>query len=209
MGNYNLNMCKFDRISEMGDVKIYPDKSLRRKTREVKRVDGRLLENVRKISEVLKKSENGAGLAAPQIGLDSRIFAKKDPKLGNISVFINPKIEKTYGGRDYIVLANKNEDEQEKREDFLEGCLSFPGYFGTVKRYLKIDVSWMELEEGHLVKKEASLEGFGAVVFQHETDHLDGVVFVDYIKRDGGKFLKEVGGKMVDWDVDEVLRGNL
>lgn len=193
----------------MKEIKIYPDKSLRQKVRPVEEVGDGLLEDVKIISDMLAKSENGAGLAATQVGLSSRLFATKDVKTQRISVFINPTIEKTYGSKDYIVFMNKDEGKEEKKENFLEGCLSFPGYFGTVKRYLKIDASWMEIEEGLLVEKKNTLEGFAAVVFQHESDHLDGVLFVDHIKRDGGKFFKEVGGKLVDWDVDEVVKGNL
>lgn len=193
----------------MKELKIYPNKSLRQKVRPVEEVSGGLIEDITIISDMLTKSENGAGLAATQVGLSSRLFAKKDPRTNKISVFINPTIEKTYGSKDYIVFMNKDEGKEEKKENFLEGCLSFPGYFGTVKRYLKIDASWMEIEEGMLVEKKNTLEGFAAVVFQHESDHLDGVLFVDHIKRDGGKFFKEVGGKLVDWDVDEVVKGNL
>ena len=50
-----------------------------------------------------------------------------------------------------------------------------------------------------------TMEGFEAVVFQHEADHLDGVLFVDHIKNDRGKLYKFMGKKMVDWSVDKVL----
>ena len=49
------------------------------------------------------------------------------------------------------------------------------------------------------------LNGFEAIVFQHELDHLDGILFIDYIKRDGGKFYKFVGEKKVEWSIDKVV----
>ena len=99
-------------------------------------------------------------------------------------------------------------------EDFLEGCLSFPDFFGTVKRYLKIEAEWEVLQcrtDGsfELVKKTKIMNGFEAIVFQHEADHLDGVLFIDHIKRDGGKFYKWVGKEKIVWSIDKVIGGEL
>ena len=97
-----------------------------------------------------------------------------------------------------MIIDEKND------EDFLEGCLSFPQFFGTVKRYLRIKLVWQEIIDGKLVKKKQKIEGFEAVVLQHEIDHLNGVLFVDHVKEDKGKFYKMIEGKLVKWDLDKI-----
>lgn len=186
----------------MRKIVLYPAKILRQKTEEVKTVDKELLSEIEDLKKILKNGENAAGLAAVQIGLTKRFFGSKELGKGEVLVFINPKIEKSYGEKVYPKLVG----EDKKEEDFLEGCLSFPGFFGTVKRFLKIDVSWQEIEKGKLVNKSKSLGGFEAIVWQHESDHLEGVVFIDHIKRDGGKFYKDVGGKMEKWNLFETFK---
>ena len=89
---------------------------------------------------------------------------------------------------------------------FLEGCLSFPGFFGRVKRWLSIRAIWQEVKGDKLVKKEESLSGFEAVVWQHERDHLDGVMFVDRVKKDKGKFFKWENGQMIKTKVANLLK---
>ena len=176
----------------MDKIVIYPAKILRQKTEEIKVVDKKLISEIEDLKKTLKNGENAAGLAAPQIGLNKRFFGSKEFGKGNVLIFINPKIIKTYGEKVYPKLV----DDKGGEEDFLEGCLSFPGFFGTVKRFLKIDVAWMEIEGDKLISKSKTLSGYEAIVWQHESDHLDGVVFIDHVKNDGGKFYKENGGKM-------------
>jgi len=103
----------------------------------------------------------GVGLAAPQIGIPLRI-AVVDVKLGDKSrpvVLINPRIFHQTG---------------ELREE--EGCLSVPGIYTKVRRFSKTTLRAFN-EKG--VLSEISGEGFLARAFQHETDHLDGKIFVD------------------------------
>lgn len=178
----------------MRKIVIYPAEILRRKTEKIEIVDKKLLEEISDLKKILKNGENSAGLAAPQIGVSKRFFGSKELSSGEALIFINPKIEKSYGGKVYPKIVGENKQE----EDFLEGCLSFPKYFGTVKRFLKVDVSWdeIDLKKQNLIRKHKGLDGFEAIVWQHESDHLDGIVFIDHIKRDGGKLFKEVKGKM-------------
>ena len=101
----------------------------------------------------------GVGLAANQIGMDTRAFAMiRDIEYNDIIVCFNPVILKKY----------------DECVDFEEGCLSYPDEFINVKRPDKIDVMY-EDEEGkeHKIK----LEGFPSRVFQHEYDHLEGIDF--------------------------------
>lgn len=186
----------------MKKIILYPAEILRKKTEEIEKVDKKLLAQIDSLKKVLEKGDNAVGLAAPQIGLNKRFFGSKEIGDGKIGVFINPKIEKKYGEKVYpkIIIdkrPSRRSSGEESEQDFLEGCLSFPGYFGTVKRFLKIDVSWSGVEKGKLVNKKKTLDGFEAIVWQHESDHLDGIVFIDHIREEGGKFFKDVDGKMV------------
>jgi len=176
----------------MRKIVIYPAEILIKKTKEIKNVDKKLLLEIEELEKILNIGDNAAGLAAPQISLNKRFFGSKELNKGKIKIFINPKIEEVYGDKLYPKII----DENKKEEDFLEGCLSFPGFFGTVKRFLKISVSWQEIEKNKLIKKNKNLEGFEAIVWQHELDHLEGVVFIDHIKKEGGKFYKDINGKM-------------
>lgn len=176
----------------MRKVVLYPAKILRQKTEEIRVVDRKLINEIKDLKEILEVTENGAGLAAVQIGVSKRFFGGKEFGGKEVKVFVNPRIEKAYGEKTYPKIIEKDN----KESDFLEGCLSFPKYFGTVRRFLDIDVSWDEIEKGQLVRKNKRLGGFEAIVWQHESDHLDGVVFIDHIKRDNGKIFRDVGGKM-------------
>ena len=110
-------------------------------------------------------------------------------------------MEASFGEKTYPKII----DDDNKEGDFLEGCLSFPDLYGTVKRYLKIKVSWEEIAGEGLEVKSLTLEGFEAIVWQHESDHLDGVLFVDRIKEEGGKLYFWREDKKVLMDVNQIL----
>ena len=192
------------KYSSMKKVVVYPDKILRVKTKIIEDFDGRLKSDVKDLAMALEKSY-GVGLAGPQLGMDRRFFGLKDEKTKTVKVYINPKIEQVIGQKIYPIMV----DEKGNQDEFLEGCLSFPDYWGTVKRYFKISASWQELNKGKLENKKEILEGLESIEFQHELDHLDGVLFIDHIKADGGKFYRWMGEKMVKWNLDEVIKGNL
>lgn len=182
----------------MRKIVLYPNKILRVVTPEIIKVTLGLKKEINDLILILKKGDNAAGLAAPQIGLNKRFFGTKEIGDGSVRIFINPKIEKTFGEMVFpVILENEVED------DFWEGCLSFPDYFGTVKRYLKIKVSWQEIKDVILIEKEETFGGFEAIVFQHELDHLNGIVFTDHIKEDKGKFCKMIGKEMVKTDLSK------
>lgn len=184
----------------MRSIVMYPNKVLRKKVAEVKTV-AEVLTDVADLKEVLEVSENGAGLASTQLSIEKRFFGIKNDK--KVEVLINPQILGVYGQKVYPIIVG--DGEKEKDTDFLEGCLSFPNLYGTVKRYLKIEAVWQEIEENKFVDKKKTLNGFEAIVFQHELDHLDGILFIDHIKRDGGKFYKFVGEKKIPWGVSKVI----
>lgn len=183
----------------MRQIVMYPNPVLRKKVPQVKTV-AEVADDIVALREVLEASENGAGLASTQLGIEKRFFGLKNGK--NVNVLINPQILGVYGNRTYPVMVG---EKGEVDEDFLEGCLSFPDLYGTVKRYLKIEAVWQEIVTGKLVDRKKVMNGFEAIVFQHELDHLDGILFIDHIKRDGGKFYKFVGDKKIEWSIDKVV----
>jgi peptide deformylase len=189
----------------MRKIVLYPAKILREVLSPVVVVGKELIKDVADLGEILEQSDNGAGLSANQINSRKRFFGVKNPETKKVDIFINPKVIKTDGEKTYPVI--KLEDEGE--EDFLEGCLSFPDFFGQVKRFLKIEAEWEEIEGEKLVKKTKTMNGFEAVVFQHETDHLNGILFIDHIKRDGGKFYKWAAKEKILWSIDKVIEGKL
>ena len=107
------------------------------------------------------KEKDGVGLAAPQVGKNIRLIAintKDGPK-----IMINPKIMNKSWAKEW------NE----------EGCLSVPGVYGKVRRNKKINCVYLD-KKGQKTKIQA--EGLLAFVIQHETDHLDGILFIDKAK---------------------------
>ena len=113
--------------------------------------------------ETMNKA-NGVGLSAVQVGVPLRIFVVDAELEGNIfrQAFINPVILKEFG-------------ESLKHP---EGCLSVPGLAGVVERPEGVEIEWYD-ENWEYHKK--SFSGFEARVIQHEYDHLEGRVYVDYL----------------------------
>ena len=124
-----------------------------------------LLALVRDMKDTMA-AKNGAGLAAPQIGVGERVVifgVDRNPRYPDaeevpFTVLVNPK----------IVLLTR------EVEEGWEGCLSVPGMRGLVPRYTRLRYSGFD-EHGNPVEREA--EGFHARVVQHECDHLDGILY--------------------------------
>lgn len=148
---------------------------------------------IEELSFILNEEKNAAGLAANQIGLKKRFFGIKNSDNGKTEIYVDPEITKFYGEKTFPELI----DDKNKREEFLEGCLSFPEIFGAVQRYLKIGVKWKD--------GETILKGFNAIVFQHELDHLNGIVLVDRVKESSGKLYRISGGKKEEISLPDCL----
>ena len=182
------------------DVLVYPDKRLKKKGDLVKVVDKEILSMMKDLEDTLLSEDHGVGLAALQIGFLKKMLAfKKD---GKVRIMFNPKITKVYGMKQFPKIKTKDDDE----EDFLEGCLSFPSIYATVKRFLSFELEWEELDKNVLKKKSGYWQGYEAIVIQHEMDHLDGVLLIDRVMESNGKVYKFVGEKMMDWTVEKVLK---
>jgi peptide deformylase len=155
----------------------YPNKILRQPAATVtvfdaslKKLAGELLTTV--IPD--PREPLGVGLAANQIGQLWRVFVIMMPDK-KLTVIINPQILKS---------SKKMLSQLPKDNQFLEGCLSFPGFYGFVDRPIKIKVSYQTLAG---LTKTARLSAPYSVYFQHERDHLDGILFIDYLKKSKGQ----------------------
>lgn len=109
--------------------------------------------------------EKGVGIAAPQIGVNRRVI-------------IVQRLDKDEKSLEYYYNLVITEKRGELIEGW-EGCLSVPAGFGKVNRWHNIDVEYDALENGSIARKKENIVGFTAVIFQHETDHLNGVLFID------------------------------
>jgi peptide deformylase len=146
--------------TEMDNIHIYPDPILRKKAKPVENIDGKVKEITDRMAEVMYGNK-GIGLAAPQIGILSQITIVDTG--GGLKALINPEIVEGAG-----------ESVME------EGCLSLPTIEVAVKRLEKVFVRGWNLEG-----KEVNLElsGFPGRVYQHEIDHLNGILIIHHISR--------------------------
>ena len=145
------------------------DPILRKKCRPVENINDKLIKLSEDMIETMYES-GGLGLAANQVGLSSGLFV------------INISIQKEE--RNPIVIINPSITASEDKEMGEEGCLSIPDIFTEVERAQRVEVKGYDLK-GDEVRYEA--EGFLARAFQHEMDHLNGILFWDNlgkVKRD-------------------------
>lgn len=181
---------------------FYPNEILRVKTRDIKSIDEMLQADVDELRWALQKEkDHAAGLAAVQVGLDRRFFGLVTGQKRNLQIFINPRVIKTFGQKLHPIMTF----DDGKQEDFLEGCLSFPGLFGTVNRYLRIEAEWEEIKGKKLETRNKKLEGIEAIAYQHELDHLNGILFIDHIKEEGGELYMWEGDKKKRVDLNLVV----
>jgi peptide deformylase len=144
-------------------ILTYPSPELKKKSAPVTIITDSVRELVRDMAESMYAAP-GVGLAAPQLGVHQRVIiidisGKNEPP--DLIVAINPTIVHAEG---------------EAYEE--EGCLSVPDYAANVKRYARVIVKALDLEGAERTWKAEELL---AIAFQHEIDHLDGVLFVDHL----------------------------
>lgn len=135
------------------------DPVLRTKTKKIDEITEKINDLIDNMFETMS-SEDGIGLAAPQVGILKRI-AVVDIQEDNKIVLINPEII-----------------EEEGKAVMEEGCLSIPGETGDVIRAEKIKVKTLDRDGNEI---EFKAEGLEARAIQHEIDHLDGILFLDKV----------------------------
>lgn len=133
------------------------DEILRKRCREVGEITDRIKTTMEDMLETMRK-EQGVGIAAPQVGIMRRMFIA-EPEPERVYFMINPEIL-----------------HQEGSQVSDEGCLSVPGYIGTVERPEKIKIKALNLNGEEQIY---DFEGWDAVVMCHEYDHLDGILYTD------------------------------
>jgi peptide deformylase len=155
------------------EIKKYPEIILKKKTETVTEFDDELQKLIDDMIETMYAAP-GVGLAANQVGISKQV-AVIDVSLGDqessLIVLINPEIVCTEG--------------EEASE---EGCLSIPEYTTIVKRASKVRVKGLDRDQTPF---EIDAEGLLAKAFQHEIDHLNGVLFIDRIGRIKKEFFKK------------------
>ncbi|TWI71207.1 peptide deformylase [Desulfobotulus alkaliphilus] len=145
-------------------ILTYPDPFLKKIPARVKDFGPELQRLIGDMADTMYEAP-GVGLAANQIGEDYSLLifdAEPDPEVRNFKVLANPELLESEG-------SFLSED---------EGCLSVPDFRANVKRHARIKVSAMDERGEPLVM---DLEGFEAVIVQHEMDHLRGILFIDHI----------------------------
>ena len=141
-----------------------PNPILRQKSQPVDKVDDLTRKLMDDMLETMYLAP-GIGLAAIQIGVPKRIIVldiSKDPEKKEPMYFVNP----------VIVSTSKNNITYE------EGCLSVPGQFAEIDRADRCHVKYLDYNGNH---KELKSEGLLATCIQHEIDHLEGILFIDYL----------------------------
>ena len=168
-----------------------PDKRLRVQTKSVKKINSSLLETLKEMVKLTKtfKEPEGVGLASTQVGLDEKFFVAKDLPAGR------------QGGEKFIKVINpKLLSFSKKTKIYFEGCLSVKDMWGEVKRHIRIKVSYQD-ESGKVITK--TLTGVLAWIFQHEIDHLNGILFSDRVLQQKGSFYKYTGKDKTGTDIFE------
>ncbi len=143
------------------EVLHFPDDRLRKKAVLVDKIDNDISEIAQNMLETMY-AEGGIGLAATQVNIQKRI------------VVIDLSEEKN----EPIILINPEITNKKGTETMREGCLSVPDYFDTVERAEEVEFNYQDLQ-GKTISSETG--GLLAVCIQHEIDHLNGKLFIDYL----------------------------
>jgi peptide deformylase len=134
---------------------------LHQKAKRVRKIDDSIQKLIDDMIETMQQLGGAAGLAAPQVGIPLQVVVIELPESGLITL-INPQVVKSSG-----------------EHEVMEGCLSLPGYRGSIKRAESVAVKGRD-RYGKEVRIKA--EGLLAQALQHEVDHINGVVYVDHLE---------------------------
>ena len=143
------------------NMRTLPDPVLRQKARRVAKIDDSIQKLIDDMIDTMRAA-NGVGLAANQVGVLQRIVVIEIPEEEQVRVLINPEIARREGEREVI-----------------EGCLSIPGYQGELIRSVKVRVRALD-RDGSPVRIKA--EGLLAQALEHETDHINGILYIDHLE---------------------------
>ncbi len=157
-------------------IRIVPDPVLREKAKKVPQIDGSIQKLIDDMIDTMIDAP-GVGLAAPQVGVSLRVVVIQTPEMEEAIALINPEFVKTSGER----LVE-------------EGCLSVPGYKAEITRSVNVTIKGL-LRDGRQVRIKAS-DDLLAQALEHELDHIDGIIYTDYLESpDQLKRLEPAGGE--------------
>ena len=144
-------------------LRYHPDPVLRQKAKRVKNIDGSLQQLIDDMIETMRTT-SGVGLAAPQVGISLRLAVIEIPPPDSAGPFvlINPEMVSCSGERDVE-----------------EGCLSLPGFRGTIQRSVSVVV---KARDRHGNEYKIKSDGLLAEALEHEIDHLNGVLYIDHMR---------------------------
>jgi len=159
---------------------------LRNVSKPVTKIDKKILNLIQDLRDTLavQKDPEGVGLAAPQIGVNLRVFAIDFKNLKRI--VINPEI---------LIINNQPHSAKSsrgKKSEILEGCLSLPHYYGPLKReaFVKLQYQTLSTVDDSPITVVEEFKDFNAQIVLHEIDHLNGFLFVDRLLEQKKKLYK-------------------
>lgn len=160
-------------------ILTFPDPRLREVSTPVEKFDSELEKLTKDMIETMYDA-NGIGLAAPQVGVLKRVLVidtrSKDEKGRRYQYDEMTELEAAV--QQPLVLINPVIVKGEGKTTFDEGCLSVPGYYETVERYLYVEVKAFDVNGKEFIVKS---DGLLAICMQHEMDHLEGTLFIDHL----------------------------
>jgi len=140
-------------------VRIFPDPILQKQCKEVDNIDEKIVKLTKSMIETMKDSD-GMGLSAPQVGILKRIFVCRD---------FSDEDKETF-----LILINPTIIDYQGRVESKEGCLSIPGFYEYIYRYEKINMKALDINGE---EQNFHSDSQQSIVFQHEFDHLNGILF--------------------------------
>ena len=166
----------------MSEIVIVPNAVLRQITKPVEVLDTRVLAILKDMEKTLLAAQKpqGVGLAAPQIGVPLRIFLIHPTPKSPVTVFINPE----------IIKYSQRKIKPNSKDGVYEGCLSIPHHYAPLERSSSVTVKYLD---DQFKPHQKSFSGFAAHVIQHETDHLNGILFIDRVLEQNAPLFKFEG----------------
>ena len=166
-----LTACSVSDQVEDFSIRTYPDQVLFRPCAKVKNKDTNAKYSLDQMESKLAETDRGVGLAAPQVGLSQKfVVINLGEGTGHKCRLINPEI--TWKSPEQSLS--------------IEGCLSIPGVHAFVPRHERVKIVY---QNDNFEKKTLNANGFLAYCLQHEIDHLDGKLYIDYLSPDQKKLI--------------------
>lgn len=184
-----------------------PDERLRIKTKPVKKITPGLKQTLKEMVKLAKtfKDPEGVGLASTQVGLDESFFVARmhdSKKIPPAKPDQRSNRWKDYGKEFSAIINPKILSASKAVKTYFEGCLSIPTIWGEVKRHTSIKVSYRDENSQQIT---TTLKGIPGWIFQHEVDHLQGILFTQRVLEQQGKFYKFTGKDKTGSDIFEEI----